>query len=342
MGGEFSQQKIKVVRGTPRQLSSNGRLSKFTYLMMNFPFECNYRCPKCFGSEGSKQAASGEMSLDDRVRLIKEAKDLGGKAVVFAGEGEPSLHRGIRTMVSEVNSLGMVPIVYSNGSVLTGDLVDFYIRMGTTLVISLDSLKAETYGTLTGNKGDLRAVLSKIAYLRKRYGEVIEEDDEHRIVRLAINVTINGLNEKEVQVIRDFCEDDIYFICNPLDKSGNAVKNWDRLVGDEESYKRHIHLARELSESGGPLTLSGGTCGYSRWGVGVGPYGDYMTCAYTNRTNGLLGNVRDTDLKDAFEYKHEMESAYYGIHGAAPCLIRSSGFDSHLRELKEKTVIRES
>lgn len=325
---------VKALRGAP---SHFGELDSFTYLMLNLPFQCNYHCLKCFNIEDSILGipldklssldypipTPENISLDEMKRLIQEAKQLGGRAVVLAGEGEPSLDENVRELVSGIHSLDMISIVYSNGSVLTKDLIEFYRDQDASLVFSLDSLDPAVYDRLTGTKGLLPRVLNNIKSAIASYRGREETAEERRI---AINTTICSPNEDEVSEIKAHFGDDIFFICNPLARSGNAERNWRKLVDSEESYQKQCQIAAELSESGGPLTLSNGICGYSRWGIAVDPSGYYMACPYTKRTSGLLGNIRNRNLRDAFDYKHDAESQHYGKYGPSRCLVRSENF----------------
>ena len=330
---------MKVLKGTPKHLSKTETLSKFTYLMMTLPFQCNYRCLKCFNLEGDTpllSKSSGEhISLTDRIELINEAKKLGGKVVVIAGEGEPSLDKNIKPIISEIHSLGMTSIVYSNGSTLTNDLIDFYKENNTVLVIAFDSLESNKYGRLTGTKGQHEIVMKHIKNTLKSYRDVTYFEDGLNVLSVAINTTITSENQDEVEKIKIFWGDDVYFICNPLSRSGNAIGNWDKLIQNNEEKKDCGELAKRLSESGGPLTLGiDNCCGYSVRGIGVNPFGDYMTCAFTQETNGLLGNIRNLSLENAFKMKHKLESEHYIKYGEMPCLVREKSFDDYLSKLK--------
>ncbi|MFA4820421.1 MAG: radical SAM protein [Candidatus Aenigmatarchaeota archaeon] len=326
---------MKALRGTPKHLSRAGQLDGFTYLMINLPFECNYRCSKCFNIEENKAVVSEDfISVEEMFGVIREAREMNGKVAVVAGEGEPSLNKIIRRIVSQINSVGMIPIIYSNGFALTPDLIEFYRDNNASLVISFDSLNSEVYNKLTGTKRQLGKVVENIRRATDAYSRTIETVGDVKLVRIAINTTVTSLNEGEISAIRDFFGDDIYFICNPLAKLGNGARNWTDLIASDSDYERHKHLVVELSESGGPLTLgSDGLCGYSAWGIGISPGGDYMTCAYTRKTDGLLGNVKNRSLRDAFEYKHAMESRHHKSNGPVPCLVRSPRFDDYLKEL---------
>jgi len=327
---------MRAIKGTPKHLSATGELTSFTYLMINLPFKCNYRCSKCFNLKSDNQDTSeNEISLDERVRLIHEAKYLGGKAVVMAGEGEPAIHEDIYHLVSEISILGMIPIIYTNGSTLTEKRVSFYKDNSTVLIIAFDSLNPELYGKMTGTEGMFERVVENIRRTIRSYKNMIYFQGSTQILSIGINITASTRNEDEIERIKEFWSDDVYFICNPLAKLGNAVDNWNKLMKSEENPEKHRKLIERLSESGGPLTLGNdGICGYSRWGISISPSGDYMTCAYIRATDGLLGNIKNRSLREAFEYKHKIESEHYKKHGVANCLVRANSFNAYLKRLR--------
>lgn len=325
---------MKVLRGTPKHLAKTGQLTGLTYLMINLLFKCNSRCLKCFNRGKRLPVMTGKMiSLTEILNKINEAKELGAKVVVLAGEGEPILDQNCDTITSHVNALEMIPIVYSNGSILTPSRAKFYHDQNVCLVVALDSLKPRTYRFLTETKGGrLSLVLKNLNNLRRIYADTVEESEEIRVVRLAINMTICSRNKTEIGSLKKLAGNDTYFICNPLAREGNALANWNRLVDSEADYAEHQRLARLHSESGGPLTLDKtGVCGYSNNGLAISPFGDYMTCAYTSRTNGLLGTIWDRSLQEAYELKHCAELRHYEKRGRVPCLVRDLNFEMFLK-----------
>ena len=335
---------MRAVKGTPKHLSKAGQLHGFTYLMLNLEFTCNYKCPKCFNMGAAKQKYPPEqmLTLQDRLDLIGQAQELGGKVVVIAGEGEPTIHKDIRTLVTEINSSSMIPVVYSNGRALHREVIEFYAKNNSVLVLSLDSLQNKRYDYLTGTKNQLQQVLANIQILREIYRGRIETLDDLTVLSTAINTTVSSVNNDEVHAIKEFCAEDIYFICNPLARLGNAVDNWEGLVNPMSKIEDYAPLIRSMSESGGPLTLdSAGLCGYSSNGVAIGPYGHYMTCAYTQLTNDLLGNIKETPLKKAFEYKNAREQEHYKKHGTAPCLVRMPSFQEYLQNLAHVPIVKD-
>jgi len=332
---------IKVIRGTPKHLSKTGRLDKLTYLMINLPFICNYRCAKCFNlKENIPIDYSKNITPTQILKLIEEAHSTGIKVIVFGGEGEPTLDSNIRKYITKINSLGMITILYSNGSTLSKEVINFYKTHNVSIVISFDSLNPVTYCQLTGT-GQLNKVLENIKNTINIFKDTIEYKENLKILRVAINTTITSKNKNEVLEIKKYMQenykDDVYFICNPVFKSGNADFNWKK-IGYNQDYTKEVKTIKSISETGGPLTLGNdGICGYSRWGIAINPAGEYMTCSYTLKTSGFLGNIKKMDLITAFNNKHKIEEKYKDKN--QPCLIRSSGFEKYIKYLEKGSRI---
>jgi len=332
---------MKVVKGTPKHLFRTGELLDFTYLMLNLEFSCNYQCLKCFnqGTNTPQYSKNNILTFNDQISLIQQAKEMGGKVVVIAGEGEPSIHKDIRTLITEIKSRDMIPIIYSNGRLLTKDITEFYKKSNAVIIISLDSLEPQKYDLLTGTKNQLEQVLTNINWIREIYKDAIIKKDDLTIISFAINTTVSRINQNEIANIKELCKDDIYFICNPLAKLGSAAQTWETLMKNETDSDKYTHLAEQMSEAGGPLTLgTNGLCNYSSNGIAVSPYGHYMTCAYTSLTNDLLGTVKNKSLKEAYLYKHKMEKTNYATNGPAKCLVRANSFQKYLSLLKEQPI----
>jgi MoaA/NifB/PqqE/SkfB family radical SAM enzyme len=327
---------IRTLKGTPKHLSKTGSLDSFTYLMMNLPYECNFRCKKCFNLvDGRPRKYDKLISLEKRIDLIEQAKEIGGKVVVFAGEGEPNLNKDINEMVEYTNKSNMIPIIYSNGSTLTKERIEFYKKNNSSIIFALDSIKENVFSMKSFEKGIFPKTIINMTRTIDSFKKIAYREDNLEVLSVAVNSTVNDLNLNEIKTLKSFWKEDAYYICNPVAKFGNAINNWGVLRGelkDEIIYA----VAKENSETGGPLTLDKeGLCGYSAYGISISPGGDYMTCAYTNQTDGFFGNVGEIKLKEAWENKHEKEFLHYKKFGNVPCLIRDDSFEKYLEQLKK-------
>ncbi|MBU0471631.1 MAG: hypothetical protein KKF65_03335, partial [Nanoarchaeota archaeon] len=65
----------------------DGGLRNLEYLMLNLPYNCNYKCSKCC-NDSRGNSTKKPLSSDEIHELIIETKRLGTRVLVIAGEGE--------------------------------------------------------------------------------------------------------------------------------------------------------------------------------------------------------------------------------------------------------------
>ncbi|OIO16751.1 hypothetical protein COT27_03080 [Candidatus Kuenenbacteria bacterium CG08_land_8_20_14_0_20_37_23] len=344
---------LKVIRGTPKYFSmiaqSKINENDFIYLALLYQYMgCPHECLKCFNNHNlpTKSFNPEYLSLKKRKLLIDEAKDMGGEVIIFAGLAEPLIHMHSIPLIEYVTKKGMIPIVYSNGFELDSDMISFLKDNNTVVAISFDSLDAYKFCMMAKPKSKVyppdyhKKILGNIENCIGKYRDTIEYKNGIKVVNTAIITTISKINEGEIQEIKSHFGDDTYFVCNPLAYDGGAVKNWPILMKDlSPNPDDHMQSIKNFSESGGPLTLFDGRCGYSYHGLAVYPDGTYATCAYTSKTNGFLGNTENCNPKKAFDYKHGKEKFFYEKFGDTPCLIRNQNFDSYVMGLSPNTKL---
>lgn len=72
---------------------------------------CNARCRFCFATFDD---VPGQLSTADALAVIDALADAGVEKLAFA-EGEPTLHRGLGSLVAHARSRGLVTSVVTNG-----------------------------------------------------------------------------------------------------------------------------------------------------------------------------------------------------------------------------------
>lgn len=65
--------------------------------------KCNNNCPYCTGNRNSKE----EMDYKFITMILKDAKDIGVRGIVFTGGGEPLLYNRLVDVISYANNLGL-------------------------------------------------------------------------------------------------------------------------------------------------------------------------------------------------------------------------------------------
>lgn len=84
---------------------------------------CNMNCPFCSCSEVDRKQ---QLTLEQIIELIDEAKELGTKAVTISGGGEPLIHPEIEDIVKYIHNSGMEIGLVSNGLLLAKPTKEFW------------------------------------------------------------------------------------------------------------------------------------------------------------------------------------------------------------------------
>ena len=133
-------------------LAREGLLS----LELEFTKECNLRCIYCYASAGD--ALEGELSLDELVSIIEQAKQLGARRIVLLGGGEPFLFPHVRQVIRHIHSLGLSQAIFTNGMLLTKNLCRFLFDHQVKVAIKCNSFLPAIQDGLAGVPGAHRLI----------------------------------------------------------------------------------------------------------------------------------------------------------------------------------------
>ena len=94
---------------------SNGKLKAPIYVEISPAGVCNHHCVFCnFNYLGHK----GRFDDNKMLELIKELKEIGVKSIVFAGIGEPLLHKDTIKAITLASKLGIDVGLSTNGALI--------------------------------------------------------------------------------------------------------------------------------------------------------------------------------------------------------------------------------
>ena len=161
------------------------------YLRISLIDKCNFRCLYCLPhsslNKNGFQAMPGNklMSADEIFALASAFVSLGVNKIRLTG-GEPLLRKDADEIIRRLSSLPVTLTLTTNGSNIH-EFIDTFNDAGIKSVnVSLDSLNAETFFSLTG-RNDFNKVFSNIDLLLK--------NNFHIKVNV---VVVNGYNENEI------------------------------------------------------------------------------------------------------------------------------------------------
>jgi MoaA/NifB/PqqE/SkfB family radical SAM enzyme len=165
----------------------------------NFPFvkpskmsimvtsQCNSRCLYCdsWKTEGAPTPSSVDgPTIEDIQRLCSAAKQLGIQEVSLSG-GEPLLRNDLEELITTLSQDFKV-LLTTNGILLSQERVTSLAKSGLrNLILSLDSLNAETYRQLRGIPFQLaERALESLLYGKKNYPQL----------EIGVNCVVNRYN----------------------------------------------------------------------------------------------------------------------------------------------------
>lgn len=171
---------------------------------------CNHRCSFCsVDFMGYKKTFLDTELLKKR---ISELSYLGLKSIMFAGEGEPLLHRELSTIICHTKNSGIDVAITTNGVLLKPSLTEHIIGSVEWIKISMNAGTPETYAKIHGTKpGDFDKVLSNIEYAASKKGQ----NDHHCTIGVQILLIPENYNEVEIlaEKVRDAGAD--YLVVKP-------------------------------------------------------------------------------------------------------------------------------
>ncbi len=109
-----------------------------TTLIWIFTARCNLACRHCYVAP--RLTGLGELSLDEKLRLLREAWDAGVDHAGFSG-GEPIIHPHFMELAREAFRLGMTMSLVTNAIALKTDIAKELARLDAHVYVSLDGTR---------------------------------------------------------------------------------------------------------------------------------------------------------------------------------------------------------
>jgi radical SAM protein with 4Fe4S-binding SPASM domain len=271
---------------------------------------CNLRCRYCYARSGEDTVKIADFNA--LKHIISEAKGLGIRSVVVIGGGEPTLYPNFRELIAYIDSLEIVPMVFSNTVLMTEELAEFLHEHNASVMGKLDSLNPEVQDYLAGKEGAFENIKAGLANLIKAGFSNPEEPEK---LRLGISFVSNKMNLKEIEEIWHFCRQRNIFpnmeILTPTGRANDELE--DKLLTADEIKEYKLRLLDIDQKYYGydwlpytPITASG--CLQHLYSLYINIEGNVRPCAPTKldehpalRVNGEYPyNVNRMSLKEIY------------------------------------------
>jgi len=331
---------IKTLRGMPLHLQGAENIkfgeTELDYLCINMPPVCNYRCEKCF-TWACRHKLKKFIGVSKIKEIISKGKEMGVKTVGILGEGEPLLFPEIKEIIVHIHKLNMIPLIATNGSLLTKEMVDFLYTNNVSIALSLDTLDEKEYKEFCRGAADINVIKKNLEYARKVFAQDIVKKNGYKIYRLAIHMTVTAKNYWNLDAIKKFCGDDIYFSCEHIAKVGVANEN-PEIYGGKKGLKEYLKVIKKTREIMDPMVMTKTSCGkdtccFYYYGFAVGYEGEVMLDTHALETKGIIGNVKEDSIENLVKKSKQIKERYYH-DGGHYCIIRDPKYQEFLNFLK--------
>jgi len=300
-----------------------------------FPsYFCNFKCSYCLQSLSdlqlkNKHFSKQYMSLDIYKKAIDDIEQFGSKvkALIFAGHGEPLMHKNIAEMVSyaKKNNIAERIEIVTNGALLTKTLSDQLIEAGLDrLRISIQGINSKIYSNVIGKKFDYEELVKRITYFYKN-----KTDTE--VYCKIIDIALQANGDKDI-FMNTF---------SPISDEA-AVEYAIPFVNEIDLSKQKNNF--ENSKQGNPV-INAQVCSMPFYMLVVAPNGDVLPCCSTDIPI-VYGNVKNQSLLEIWNSKIRMDfckvqllKERYRYKSCAECSVPKYGLqsgdylDSHASDL---------
>ncbi|MBP7088399.1 MAG: radical SAM protein [Candidatus Omnitrophica bacterium] len=209
------------------------------YIEVGIYSGCNHRCSFC--AFDFLQYSANSLQLDYFKKFINTVVKKGVKSILFAGEGEPLLHRDVIEVVSFTKSKGIDVALATNGVMLTKDKLQELLSNLTWLKVSLDAATRKIYSYIHGAKEkDFDTVISNLkeaVKIRNKSKYKCAIGSQFLLIPSNYKETVNF-----VRLMRDIKVD--YAVIKPYSHHPSS-KN---IIDQNFDYKKTIFLEKQLEK----------------------------------------------------------------------------------------------
>ncbi len=123
-------------------------ISGLRFLWLELTNVCNLHCTHCYAESGPHPDRADLLSTADFKRLLREAADIGCRAVQFIG-GEATLHPGLPQLIAYARHLEYEFVeVYTNATRLPSALLACFVQHSVSLAVSIYADEAAVHDTV--------------------------------------------------------------------------------------------------------------------------------------------------------------------------------------------------
>jgi MoaA/NifB/PqqE/SkfB family radical SAM enzyme len=328
MSIEFSSRK-KIFRWADRVIEYAAKgAAKPVHLALHITNRCPHDCPECNG--GRKHSPNAELPKDVAIRVARDARELGVKAVSFGGGGDPLAHPDFAEIARAIARMGLSVGVMSNGAILRDADLDVLATEVTWVRISLDAASESGYRQTHGPNARLDVTLDhlvKIAGWPNRKASVGASylTSEAHVADIPAAIGLAAGAGADYIIFRPY-DGDLYDASEVIAKaerptSIQVVAHYERIAIPTRSYVR---------------------CHGMHFIIEVAPDGNvYPCCHWKDRGRLIYGNVLEQSLCDIFHSRTFALVAGAAVDGLCPIPCRNHILNETIEEFFFQPIAHE-
>ncbi|MBI3677534.1 MAG: radical SAM protein [Proteobacteria bacterium] len=286
---------------------------------------CPWNCDFCFTESSfstKKRKLRNELPLERRKELLRDLAQLGTKSINIVGAGEPTIDPDFFELLEYATSLGITPIVYTEGSLRLSD-VGFCKRLyevGATVVLKVNSLWNESYQNQILVSGESTRKTPRYNYFKARQTAIENMFsvgfNQDAPTRMAFDTIICRENFDEIEPLHRYARDHNIFILlvNYL-PSGRSASGHTNSISRAEQFSMFARLAKiDRDEYGitqrGIFPYAGSQpCLIRGTGLFVKINGDVLACPGETRP---VGSITSSSLAEVWDRLRDVRASFDG------------------------------
>jgi MoaA/NifB/PqqE/SkfB family radical SAM enzyme len=250
------------------------------------------------------------MPAETLEKLLEDCLELGVQEIVFSGDGEPLLYKGLPDIITRFGGKLSIRLL-TNGSMLDMVGEDIFAKIDK-LTISLNATSPETHRLIHGYRGNQNQYLKIKANVERL---LLLPDAREKV---QINYVLCKYNIHEFETLMELAQSwGIYFAIRPMvppfkDAETQAlsltdIMNIKEILSQHKKNNLSPHMSRTIKQAEGACNIAINRtnhhdalrpCYFGFYWGNVWSNGNYSMCTYGNT---LLGNIIGQSFADIWK-----------------------------------------